>query len=149
MSFCSRVFWLSVLPKWESAYFKSTIDPGWAPSLKLGHNNVTEKVIVEVVVRNDRAEHRETKKRKIQEEAEALAARKEVERHKAERLEAERLEAEKVQSEQNSASEISGKNCKKSLAERQICSIARRVDCEKFLSDQPDDATLATQQTWT
>ena len=63
--------------------------------MKLGHNNVTEKDIEKAVARNDRAEHRETKKRKIQDEAEALAARKEAERLEAERLEAEKLEAEK------------------------------------------------------
>ena len=58
----------------EPAYFKTPTDPDWAPSLKLGDNNVTEKDIEKAVVRNDQAEYRETKKRKIQ--AEALAARK-------------------------------------------------------------------------
>lgn len=100
---CSKHIKLHSLPLGEPAYFKSTADPDWAPSLKLRHN-VTEKDIEKAFVRNDRAEHRETKKRKIPEEAEALAARKETER-----LEAERLEIEKVQSEQNSASEISSK----------------------------------------
>lgn len=101
---CSKHIKLHSLPLGEPAYFKSTEDPDWAPSLKLRHNNVTEKDIEKAFVRNDRAEHRETKKRKIPEEAEALAAKKETER-----LEAERLEIEKVQSEQNSASEISSK----------------------------------------
>ncbi|PFX18410.1 Fibroblast growth factor receptor 1 [Stylophora pistillata] len=79
----------------EPAYFISTTDPEWASSLKPGQNNVIEKEIEKAVARNDGTERRETKKRKIQEEAEALAARKEAERLEAERLEAEKLEAEK------------------------------------------------------
>lgn len=55
----------------KPAPFKSDNDPDWAPSLHLGHENITEDDVARSVARHDRVEEREAKRRKLEEETRA------------------------------------------------------------------------------